>query len=295
LMTSSISAILGLIYAIVILIGFGIIAAFVPSGGLAIASIGIALIIIFPISMFLLYTTISFISALIYNMLVPKIGGIKLGLEGDEIKSLPVVPFALILSSVGAIWTFILGLLMAAVVVPLTASVNALIPILNAIVANATNVTNATNLTAANLPTTTGVGFAGVYLAILLIIGMPILVFIVTFIAHALTAIFYNFIIPRVGGIKLELVPEGVVHTIKSIPVVAASLAIASVALVWGIINGIIRLITMVTMGNAVGGVAALVMSIIGYFVAAFIMIAIITILYNYLSSKIGGVQLGLE
>ena len=58
--------------------------------------------------MFLFYTTVSFISALIYNMLVPRIGGLKMGLNGDEVRSLPVVSFALILATLEAIWALIL-------------------------------------------------------------------------------------------------------------------------------------------------------------------------------------------
>ena len=65
------------------------------------------------------------------------------------------------------------------------------------------------------------------------------MVFIFGFIGHALAAIFYNFIIPRVGGVRLLFTPAGAVHEITSIPVVAASLAIASVALIFGIIRGI--------------------------------------------------------
>ncbi len=46
-------------------------------------------------------------------MLVPRLGGIKLGLEGDEVKNVPVVPFALIMAGVGAVWAFIIGLLLS--------------------------------------------------------------------------------------------------------------------------------------------------------------------------------------
>ena len=96
LMTSSVSAILALIYAIVLLIVFGVLAAVIPAAGLVFASLGLSMLVIFPIGSFLVYITLSFVTALIYNMLVPRLGGIKLGLEGDEVKNVPVVPFALI-------------------------------------------------------------------------------------------------------------------------------------------------------------------------------------------------------
>jgi hypothetical protein len=289
LMTSSISAILALIYAIILLITFGAIAAFIPMAGLVLASFGISMIILFPLGTFLVYITISFVTALIYNMLVPRLGGVKLGLEGNEIKQLPVVSFALILAAVGAVWAFIIGLFMALLLVPMTTLISTLIPLAAGAAANATNMTNAT------LPTGAAVGTGGVIAALILIIGLPIMVFIFGFIGHALAAIIYHFIIPKVGGERLELAQAGTAHEITSIPVVAASLAIASVATIFGIIEGIISLINGLMIGSAAMGVGGLIGNIIGAFIGTFIMVAIITIIYNFLATRIGGVQLGLE
>ena len=58
LMTSSIGAILALIYAIVLLITLAIVAAFVPTAGLVLASLGVSMIILYPIGTFLIYITI---------------------------------------------------------------------------------------------------------------------------------------------------------------------------------------------------------------------------------------------
>ncbi|MBZ2165159.1 hypothetical protein [Methanobacterium spitsbergense] len=289
MMSSSVNAILALIGAIILLIFFGAFAAFIPAAGLVFASLGISMIILYPILTFLVEITISFVTALIYNMLVPRLGGVKLGIDGNEVRSVPVVPFALILSVVEAIWAFIFGLVLAALLVPLTTLTSTLIPLIANVAANATNMTPAT------LPTGSAVGTGGVVLALILIIALPILVFIFGFIGHALAAIFYNFIIPRVGGVKLLFTPAGALHEISSIPVVAASLAIASVALIFGLIRGILQLITMAASGDAVGGIVALIASIIVYFIGAFIMVALITIIYNFLAPRIGGVQLGLE
>jgi hypothetical protein len=289
LMTSSISAILALIYAILLLITLVIAAAFIPTAGLIFASLGLSLIVLYPIGTFLVYVTLSFVTALIYNMLVPRLGGIKLGLEGDEVKNVPVVPFALIMAGVMAVWAFIIGLILAAIIVPFTTAVSTLIPLLANITANATNMTPAT------LPTGGIVGTGGVVLAVLLIIGLPILVFVLGFIGHALAAIFYNFLIPKVGGIRLLFTPTGTAHEITSIPVVAASLALASVSLIFGIISGIFSLVNGILAGDAGMAVGSLIGNIIGYFVGAFIMVAIITLIYNYLAPRIGGIQLGLE
>jgi len=309
LMTSSIGAIIGLIYAILLLIAFGALAALLPKAALIFASLGLSMIILYPIGTFLVYVTLSFVTALIYNMLVPRLGGVKLGLEGDQVTSLPVVPFALILSAVAAIWAFIIGLLMTAVVLPLTTIISTIIPLASQLavalvnnvtallsMSNATNMSiNATNFTGANLPNGSMVGTGGVVIALMLIIGLPIAVFVFGFIASALAAVFYNFMIPRVGGVRLLFAPAGTAHEITSIPVVAASLAIASVALIFGIILGIVQLIAMAAAGNAVLGVETLIYEILRYFIGTFIMVAIITIIYNFLAPRIGGVQLGLE
>ncbi len=282
LMTSSISAILALIYAIILLVVFGALAAVIPMAGFVFASFGISMIIIYPIGAFLVSITTYFVTALIYNMLVPRLGGVKLGLEGNEVQSVPVVSFALIMSAVQAVWAFIIGLLIAALLIPLTTLISTLIPVIANVAANATNATPA------SLPTGAAVGTGGVVLALMIIIGLPILVFIGGFIMHALAALFYNLIIPKVGGVRLELALAGTAHEITSIPVVAASLALASVAVVFGIIWGLVALISGMGVGSLIG-------DIIGSFVGTFIMVAIITIIYNFLAPRIGGVQLGIE
>ena len=309
-MTASISAIIGLIYAIILLIAFGALAAFLPGAALIFASLGISMIILYPIGAFLVYTTLSFITALIYNMLVPRLGGVKLGLEGDQVTSVPVMSFALILSALAAIWALIMGLLLTAVILPLTTIISTIIPVVSqlavAVVNNATAIlsmsnatgnlsVNATNFTGAALPNGSAVGTGGVVIALMLIIGLPIAVFVLGFIGSALAAIFYNYIIPRVGGVRLLLAPAGTAHEITSIPVVAASLALASVALIFGIIVGILGFISMAVAGNAVLGVETLIYDILRYFIGTFIMVAIVTIIYNFLAPRIGGIQLGLK
>jgi len=51
--------------------------------------------------------------------LVPKLGGIKLELDGKEVEKIPVISFSLILSAIGAIWAFIVGIVLATVISPL--------------------------------------------------------------------------------------------------------------------------------------------------------------------------------
>ena len=89
--------------------------------------------------------------------------------------------------------------------------------------------------------------------------------------------------------------PAGKAHEITSIPVVAASLAFAVVATVFGIIQGLFGLINGLMAGSASMAFGSLFSNIIGGFIGTFIMVALITILYNYLAPRIGGVQLGLK
>lgn len=99
--------------------------------------------------------------------------------EIKEIKSVPVVPFALIIGAIIAVLTFIWTILIAIFGI----SSLALIP-------------------AQNMSSILGAGLLG---AIILIVVGTIAAFIVGFIMYAIVAIIYNILAPRIGGIKLEL------------------------------------------------------------------------------------------
>lgn len=279
LMSSSIQAVLAFIFAVICAVAFGTASAFVPElsnvAGV-IAALGVAIIIILPISSFLTNVAISFISIILYNGLAPRIGGIKLGFDGNKIRSIPAVPFALIMACIAMIWAFIIGVLLAATLIPLTGVIG-------------TSLSSATGVSMANL------GTAGIFGALFLIIGLPIIAFIAGFIVHALAAVFYNLLIPRVGGVKLELAVVDNGNKIESIPVLPASLAISVVFAVFGLIIGLISLIMSSASGNVAGGFLSLVYNIIGYFLGYFILVALITIFYNLLAPKLGGIRLHLD
>ena len=141
LMSSSISAILAFIGAIIFAIALGIISAVLPPQlaplGSALAGFGITAIIAYPILTFLVGLSTVFLSVMIYNLLVPRVGGVKLGMDGNNVASIPIVPFALILSIIMAIWAFIIGLLITTALAPITGLIGSSIPL----VANMTNVT----------------------------------------------------------------------------------------------------------------------------------------------------------
>ena len=293
LMSSSIHAILAFIAAIITLIAFGTIAALVPSAsvfGSVITSTGAALLVIYPIAAFFIYLAISFFSILLYNGLAPRLGGVKLELEGNEVTNIPVVSFALILAAIEAIWAFIIGVFLAAAVAPVITALSSSIPVVSQAIANATNATNAT------IPTGQAVAAGGVFLAIILIIGLPIIAFIGGFIVNALAAIFYNYIATKVSKIQLNFdAVAGTLKNLTSIPVVPTSLAVAIVFTIFGLIRGLGDLVSLSANGNVAGGVGALIASIVGYFIMYFIGTALITIFYNALAPRIGAVKLELE
>lgn len=293
LMTSSIHAILAFIVAIILILTFGTIAALIPGAGLFtgfIALLGLAIIILMPLTAFFINILYAFVTALVYNLVASKVGGIKLGMEGDEVKSIPVVAIALVLACVSAIFTLIFGLYMGLAGSSVFSLISGIIPI----AATAANATNITNLT--TIPTGAGMeALSGIW-TLFWIILMPIMVFIFSFIGYALFAIFYNVLIPKVGGMKLIFAPvTDKVFELNNIPIVPAALAIAVVMTIFGLIQGLLNLVTLASAGDVVGGFLSLIVNIIGYFIEYFILVAIFAFLYNLLAPKIGGIKLALE
>jgi len=116
MMSSSISAVVGLIYALILILVLGVVAVFLPSESHLITSLlmtaSVAIIIILPVGSFLLSILSSFLIAFIYNLLVPRIGGIKLGMvEMKEVRSVPVIPLSLMAASIYTILTFLIMLI----------------------------------------------------------------------------------------------------------------------------------------------------------------------------------------
>jgi Transmembrane domain of unknown function (DUF3566) len=107
-----------------------------------------------------------------------------------EVESLPVVSFALIISVIALILTFLAGIIWFIVGYAALYNLTTVIIHLN------TNSTAVVNSVAGSI---TAMG------ALYLIIVWPIMAFIGTFIGAAIAAILYNVLAPRVGGIKLQL------------------------------------------------------------------------------------------
>lgn len=280
-MTASIYGVLGFIAALVMLIALiimqavGVFPQLAPQLGQFnfVTGLGIPLLVLLPIGAFFITIAVSLFSVMLYNALVPRLGGIKLELDGEDVVKIPVISFSLILSAIGAIWAFIVGLLMAALIAPLFSVIST-----PSIAANIT--ANLTNTTGTTIPNGT-FGTAGVILALLLVIGLPILVFVFGFIWNALFALFYNYLVTRVVKIKLEFANiTGSLHELKHIPVIPTALAVALVFTLLGIISGILN-----------GNYAEFITNFVFYFIET----ALIALLYNYLAPKIGSIKLNLE
>jgi len=280
LMSSSISAILAFIGGVLLAILLGITVAFLPAplGGL-LAGLGVAAIIAYPILTFLVGLSTVFLSVLLYNLLVPRVGGVKLAMDGNNVAEIPIVPFALILSLIGAIWAFIIGLILATAIAPLTGLIGTALPLIG----NATNTTINGSMF--------GAGTALLY--VFLIIGLPILAFIGGFIYNALFAAFYNYIATRVAKIQLNFTAvTGSWFDLTEIPIIPAALALAVVSAIFGLIQGILNLGAYPDIGT---GIVALIINIIGKFIGTLIVVAIGAWLYNFLAPRIGAVKLALE
>ncbi|MDP1552098.1 MAG: hypothetical protein Q8M06_03690 [Methanobacteriaceae archaeon] len=279
-MSASIYGVLGLIAGVLMLITLTIIqtAGFMPQLGQfnVVTGFGIPIIILFPIGAFFSTIVISFFSVMLYNTLVPRLGGIKLELEDKDVTKIPVIPYALILSAIGAVWAFIAGLVLAALISPIFSLLSTIstLPEASQVAANFTNATGAA------MPTGGEFGAAGIIMSLVLILGLPIMVFVFGFIWNALFALLYNYIVTRVAKIQLEFsqISENL-HELKNIPVIPTALAVALVYTLLGLLG--------ILSGNYA--------EFIANFVQYFIQTALIALLYNYLAPKIGSIKLNLE
>lgn len=284
LMSSSISAVMGLIYALLLILILGVVAVFLPSTASTIVgmllTLAVAIIIIFPVGSFLLNILSSFLLALIYNLLVPRVGGIKLGIvDMEEIRSLPVIPLSLMLSILYTIFTFLIMLIVA--------------PLMMLIIQGAAIAAVSTTSTVSELG---GLGALGIIGIILMIIAVPIVVFIATFIYSALSALLYNFLAPKIGGIQLKFssVKDNLfeIRKIKPIPL---ALILAVVTTILNFLISIPQIAMYFALGEPLVGIGYLLGDTVGYFIVIFITYAIMVLIYNFLRPMIGGVELELE
>lgn len=298
IMASTTAAILALIYALIVLIISGTLTISLPQLAdfkAIITGSGLASVIIFPITAYFNIIVLGFFSALLYNLLAPHIGGIKLELENNEITKIPIMSLSLILASIEAVWAFIIGLFGAAAIIPLTAVIDqfqTINYILNELIIIITKV----------IPISAVLGTNEFSLALFLVIGFPLGIFILGIISNALFALFYNSIATRFIKIQLDFAKiSGSLHEIRSLPVVpAAAPTAAAVFGAFGAIMGLISLLSLAVTGNpSIGNIsndiAVIVINGISYFVGYFLIFALIAVIYNFLAPRIGSIKLDLE
>ncbi len=285
LMNSTISAIMGLAYALIFALVLGFVAILSPTItseviGLLLTSV-LAVILIFPTGSFLLSILSSFLLAFIYNLLVPRLGGIKLELHNmKEIISIPIIPVSLMVSTIYTIYTLIMMLIVAPILV---------ISLQVATFATLSNVPA--------LPELAGViGTLGIIGIIAMVIGMPIMVFISVFVSSALMALLYNFLAPKIGFIKLKFKSmENNLFEIKKIKPIPLALIFAVITTIIQFISSIPNALTYLTLNEPLFALGFLFGTIVWNFVMVFIIYAILAILYNFLRPKIGGIELEME
>lgn len=283
LMSSAISAVLGLIYALILIVTFGVVAIFVPSITSSIVGIlltsAVAIILVLPVSSFLMSIMSSFLLAFLYNLLVPRIGGIKLGMHDmKELRSLEVISISLMLSALYTIFTFIIMLIMA--------------PILMLILQGAA----LSAISTSTMPELGGIGALGIIGIIVMVIGIPILVFISTFIYSAIMALLYNFLAPKIGGVRLKFtsVKDNILE-IKKIKPIPLALILAVVSTILNFLFSIPQIIMYFAVGEPLFAIGYFLGNTAGTFIAVFIIYSITALIYNFLRPTIGGVELELD
>ncbi len=279
LMTSSISAVLALIYALLFIIIISITSLYVPGlSASLIVTLAIAMILLFPTVGFLISIIQSFLTAILYNLLVPRLGAIKLGFEDmNEIKNVPVVPFALMASALGGIIIFLIMLIVGPII--------------------AVSLQVAASSAGAAIPGLSSFPALGIVGILIMVIGVPIIVFISIFIATAIMAIIYNLLAPKIGGIKFNFgnAVENLFE-IESIPVVPFAIITTVVITLFGLITQVISFIAAIAMGQSIATqLISLVTSVLIDLVFGFIIYALTAFLYNYFRPKIGGIKLQIE
>lgn len=257
---------------------------------------GVASVVILPITAYFLVMAVSFFSGLLYNRITLRLCGIKLGLDNNEITQIPVKAFTLIIASIEAIWALIIGLFLAAAIIPFT---DIIIRVIN-FTANA--IERSIDISGATLLINTVLGTNGVTLALILIIGLPLVAFVYGLVSNGLFAIFYNYIATKFIKMQLDIeVVSGTLHEIKSLPVVAAAAPLSGAVFgAFGVIMGLITLLSLAvtgnpSVGNIINDLTIIVLNGISYFLGYFLIFALIAVIYNFLAPKIGGIKLKLE
>jgi len=138
-----------------------------------------------------------------------------------------------------------------------------------------------------------------------LLLGAPLLVYIVKFFADPLLIVYsfffsfisvaiavavFNLISPKIGGLKLNLSQEGVMTKINSLNVINLALILAIILAILGLIFAII--ISIIAQSILI---STILYFSLGGFVVGFIIGALMAVFYNYLAPRLGELKIRLE
>lgn len=257
-------------------------------------NLGMASIIISPIGTFFMTLAVSFFSILLYNLLAQRIGGIKFKLKGNEITNIPIISISLMLAVIIAIWGFILGLVMGTSLAILNVLPFGLTPAFN-------QLTFGLIPTILNSINTAFPFLAGLGGVISLIIGLPLMAFLISFIDVAVIILIYNHIGSRASYFQLNFQKiKGNNYQLESMPAGPITLVTGVISGVLGLVIVAISFLGFINLVNAASAwaIIGLVLSrneLLIYLIPYILTAALIAIFYNILASRIGGIELKME
>jgi hypothetical protein len=135
-------------------------------------------------------------------------------------------------------------------------------------------------------------GILLVYIAIFF--SNPLIIaysFLFTFILVAIAASVFNFISPKIGGLKLKLTQEGDMTQINSINYLNLALILGVILAVIGLVIG---LILSVIVMNFIAMLSSIIYLVLGGFVIGFILGALLAVFYNFLAPRLGELKIKL-
>ena len=106
----------------------------------------------------------------------------------------------------------------------------------------------------------------------------------------------YNYIAIKISRIILKFIKiTGNLNELKSISAFPTALAVAIIFAIIGFINGLYLLLRYIMAGSAINGIIYPIKNPLGNFVEYFILIAFITLIYNFMAPRIAGIKLSLN
>ena len=269
LMNSSLSAIWGLIFAIILvvasLIAYGIGAGSEISNILiGVLGFSIGSIISLPFLIFLSSLGSNFLFAMVFNIISPKVGAVQVGFEDDtKLSKIDPVSYGIVLAMMSIIPSLLWSL--------------AIQPMIYFTLAATVDPYMILSFFGSIIGTIIGAGIGG-------------------FVVGVLFALTYNIIVKYVNPIiiKFEARGHGFVELIEIDPL-STSLSLTLVSTFWTAIFTILGILIAAICGAFVPGLLIGLLIIIVTFVVSFVVLYCSAYIYNFLVTKIGGIKLRFE